>query len=228
MSARIGPPLPGLPDAWGIIPVGHRPSPGPWRQAPGVSAHIWSSLPSGPPFPPGWLQPPDVSAHVGSLPPPVDARGLRLALPPAQTSGCLSRVPTGQPLRPLASGLRRHELNLVAARPPRRARGGGCRWARRASPTGSPDPRVRIPLLAGRGGRAHVGNRAPRVHAGRTFWRRRGPGVPPTGEVPRHGGPVSDVACRVYTRDWLSGIRPTLGDGSAWDRVPRVHAGRGF
>ena len=81
MSAHIGPTLPGLPDARGITPVGRQPSPGPWRQAPGVSAHIWGPLPSGPPFPPGWRQPPDVSAHVGSLPPPVDARGATSAPP---------------------------------------------------------------------------------------------------------------------------------------------------
>ena len=153
MSARIGPPPPGLPDARGIIPVGHRPSPGPWRQAPGVSAHIWSPLPFGPPLPPGRRQPPDVSAHVGSLPPPVDARGLRLALPPARTSGCLCRVPTGQPLRPLASGLRRHER--ISSRPvPLEGLGEGVprggtraaphpRWpAAAAVPTSGTAPRV--------------------------------------------------------------------------------------
>lgn len=46
--------------------------------------------------------------------------------PPAQTSGCLSRVPTGQPLRPLTSGLRCHELNLVANRPPEGLKERGC------------------------------------------------------------------------------------------------------
>lgn len=83
MSAHIGPPLPGLPDARGITPVGRKSNPGSWRQAPEVSTHIWGLLPFGPPLPPEWRQLPDVSAHVGSLPPPVDARGLHLALPPA-------------------------------------------------------------------------------------------------------------------------------------------------
>jgi hypothetical protein len=67
--------------------------------------------------------------------------------PPARTSGCLSRVPTGQPLRPLTSGLRRHELNLVANRPPSKdsKRGDAAEWdARRATPSG-PGPRPRTP-----------------------------------------------------------------------------------
>ncbi len=205
MSARIGPPPPGLPDARGIIPVGHRPSPGPWRQAPGVSAHIWSPLPFGPPLPPGRRQPPDVSAHVGSLPPPVGAQGLRPPLPPARTSGCLCRVPTGQPLRPLTSGLRRHELSLGAARPPRGARGGGCRRAGRRAAAGGPWALGSAPPPAERSVRAHARNCIPCVHAGRTFWRRRSPGVPPTGEAPRRGGHMSEIACRVYTRDAFSG-----------------------
>ncbi len=53
----------------GFIPVGSRPSLGPWQGTPDVSTHAGSPLPLGRPFPPGWGQAPDGCARSGSLPP---------------------------------------------------------------------------------------------------------------------------------------------------------------
>ncbi len=164
--------------------------------------------------------------------------------PPARTSGCLSRVPTGQPLRPLTSGLRRHELNLVANRPPSKdsKRGDAAEWdARRATPSG-PGPRPRTPAgsprrsgpcqkprpMCTRGigfptSARPLGTVLPGT-ASRVY---RGLALSDLDAVPaplqqerRAGGmaPMSEIPWRVYTRDELSGVvRPSAGGAGRAD-----------
>ena len=88
------------------------------------------------------------------------------------------------------------------------------RWpAPQTAHIGLPPPSRRPPPGTGRGGRdarppplfglvpleSPVGNRAPRVHAGWTFCRRRSVDALPTGETFRRRGQMSGTSRRVYT-----------------------------
>jgi hypothetical protein len=108
----------------------------------------------------------------------------------------------------------------LAATPPRRSRA-----PRPPRPGRDPHPSSLfglVPLAS------PVGNRAPRVHAGWTFWRGRGVDALPTGETCRRRGQMPETSHRVYTREGLSGIRGASLGHPAQDRVPRVHTGRDF
>lgn len=129
----------------GLIPVGSRPSPGPWQGTPDVSTHAGSLLPLDPHSPPNWQQTPDVCAHTGSLLPWVGSRlprtipylgkcqvGLvRAAFPPAgrhshRALAAIGGLPFSMSLLPAqiprVSRLRRQSSRNVLTRPACRQR----------------------------------------------------------------------------------------------------------